>query len=159
MHHISPFVNIIKLSIFSLAHKYAVFPTGYVLSLPVIVGTLSVGAASVLLNMALIILIVQRRKTQTTENKNRLDKGFRTLFGLVDSRDVKIQLFGFMTQFRFRQCVWIQFKFNSSRCSLHQNSIHDSIQPSKCHLNSVHNSIQLSKFNFEKDWNVCRVCL
>ena len=73
MHHISPFVNIIKLSIFSLAHKYAVFPTGYVLSLPVIVGTLSVGAASVLLNMALIIFIKQRRKTQMTENKNRLD--------------------------------------------------------------------------------------
>ena len=73
MHHISPFVNIINLSIFSLSYKNAVFPTGYVLSLPVIVGTLSVGAASVLLNMALIIFIKQRRKTQTTENKNRLD--------------------------------------------------------------------------------------
>ena len=65
-------------------------------------------------------------------------------------KDVTIQLFfGFTTQFRFRQSVWIQFKFNSSRRSEHQNLIHDSIRPLIFHLHvySVHNSIQLSKLH------------
>ena len=66
----------------------------------------------------------------------------------------RFSFFGFTTQFRFRQSIRIQFKFNSSRCSLHQNSIHDSIQPSKFHLNSVHNSIQLSKLHFKSIHNL-----
>ena len=52
----------------------------------------------------------------------------------IGVRDVTIQQFRFTTQFRFRQRVRIQFKFNSSRCSLYQNSIRDLIQPSIFHL-------------------------
>ena len=58
-------------------------------------------------------------------------------------------LFTQFTQFRFRQSVRIQFQFNSSRCSLHQDSIHDSIQASLFHLNSVHNSMQISNLHFK----------
>ena len=76
-----------------------------------------------------------------------------TKWEMISNRDVLIQLFWTTTQFKFRQSVWIQFKFNSSRCSLHQNLIHDSIHPSISHLNSVNNSIQLSKFHFNSIHN------
>ena len=62
---------------------------------------------------------------------------------------LRFSFFGFMNTFRFRQSIWIQFKFNSPRCSFNHNLIHDSMQPSVFHLNSVHDSIQISKLNFK----------
>ena len=62
---------------------------------------------------------------------------------------LRFSFFGFMTTFRFRQSIWIQFKFNSPRCSFNHNLIHNSIQPSIFHLISVHDSIQIPKLNFK----------
>ena len=61
----------------------------------------------------------------------------------------QFSFFGYTTKPWFRQSVWIQFKFNTSRCSLHQNSIHNSIKSPIINFNSVHNEIQLSKFHFK----------